>query len=229
MFLSLWAAVTTFLVPLPLLLLLSFGMTAQLPMKSLFWLRTRQVQGNSPGLALSVLKTASRSREVPSAALLPRVHHPLVATVPHTFELASSLSWGNARPTESGVVDRGIVAASLLTKRASVQGLSVSVGIGSVHDPQPKAVLGLLGPLGSLLPQRLHPWIDQSAANKVIVVVDVTTKGVAALLVLWNAAALAEAAGELPSTWNSAGRGLAAAVLGEGARLASTSTSLGQT
>merc|ERR1719328_278012 len=51
MFLSLWAAVTTFLVPLPLLLLLSFGMTAQLPMKSLFWLRTRQVQGNSPGLA----------------------------------------------------------------------------------------------------------------------------------------------------------------------------------
>merc|ERR1711962_1254658 len=51
MFLSLWAAVTTLLVPLPLLLLLSFGMTAQLPMKSLFWLRTRQVQGNSPGLA----------------------------------------------------------------------------------------------------------------------------------------------------------------------------------
>merc|ERR1719422_3067693 len=48
MFLSLWAAVTTFLVPLPLLLLLSFGMTAQLPMKSLFWLRTRQVQA-SPG------------------------------------------------------------------------------------------------------------------------------------------------------------------------------------
>merc|ERR1711941_249503 len=45
MFLSLWAAVTTFLVPLPLLLLLSFGMTAQLPMKSLFWLRTRQVLG----------------------------------------------------------------------------------------------------------------------------------------------------------------------------------------
>ena len=178
---------------------------------------------------LSVLETASRSREVPSAALLPRVHHPLVATVPHTFELASSLSWGNARPTESGVVDGGIVAASLLTKRASVQGLSVSVGIGSVHDPQPKAVLGLLGPLGSLLPQRLHPWIDQSAANKVIVVVDVTTKGVAALLVLGNAAALAEAACELPSTWNSAGRGLAAAALGEGARLASTSTSLGQT
>merc|ERR1719342_815324 len=190
MFLSLWAAVTTFLVPLPLLLLLSFGMTA----------------------------------------LLPRVHHPLVATVPHTFELASSLSWGNARPTESRVVDRGIVATSLLTKRASVQGLSVSVGIGSVHDPQPKAVLGLLGPLGSLLPQRLHPWIDQSAANKVIVVVDVAAKGVAALLVLWNAAALAEAAGELSSTWNSAGRGLAAAaLLGEGARLASTSTSLGQT
>merc|ERR1712018_140035 len=120
MFLSLCAAVTTFLVPLPLLLLLSFGMTAQLP----------------------------------------RVHHPLVATVPHTFELASSLSWGNARPTESGVVDGRIVAASLLTKRASVQGLSVGVGIGSVHDPQPKAVLGLLGPLGSLLPQRLHPWIN---------------------------------------------------------------------
>merc|ERR1711899_604866 len=47
MFLSLWAAVTTFLVPLPLLLLLSFGMTAQLPMKSLFWLRTRQEQGSS--------------------------------------------------------------------------------------------------------------------------------------------------------------------------------------
>ena len=178
---------------------------------------------------LSVLKTASRRREVPSAALLPRVHHPLVATVPHTFELASSLSWGNARPTESGVVDRGIVAASLLAKRASVQGLSVGVRIGSVHDPQPKAVLGLLGPLGSLLPQRLHPWIDQSAANKVIVVVDVTAKGVAALLVLGNAAALAEAACELPSTWNSAGRGLAAAALGEGARLASTSTSLGQT
>merc|ERR1719370_319817 len=40
MFLSLWAAVTTFLVPRPLLLLLSLGMTAQLPMKSLFWLRT---------------------------------------------------------------------------------------------------------------------------------------------------------------------------------------------
>ena len=179
---------------------------------------------------LSVLETASRSREVPSAALLPRVHHPLVATVPHTFELAGSLSWGNARPTESGVVDRGIVAASLLTKRTSVQGLSVGVGIGSVHDPQPKAVLGLLGPLGSLLPQRLHSWIDQSAANKVIVVVDVATKGVAALLVLGNAAALAEAACELSSTWNSAGRGLAAAaLLGERARLASTSTSLGQT
>merc|ERR1712177_7237 len=179
---------------------------------------------------LSVLKTASRRREVPSAALLPRVHHPFVATVPHTFELASSLSRGNARPTESGVVDGRIVAASLLAKRASVQGLSVSVGIGSVHDSQPKAVLGLLGPLGSLLPQRLHPWIDQSAANKVIVVVDVTTKGVAALLVLGNAAALAEAACELSSTWNSAGRGLAAAaLLGEGARLASTSTSLGQT
>merc|ERR1711963_150520 len=31
MFMGLWAAVTTFLVPLPLLLLLSFGMTAQLP------------------------------------------------------------------------------------------------------------------------------------------------------------------------------------------------------
>merc|ERR1712004_642391 len=192
MFLSLWAAVTTFLVPLPLLLLLSFGMTAQLPMKSLFWLRTRQVQGNSPGLA--------------------------------------SPCWGNARPTESGMVDGGVVATSLLTKRACVQGLSVGVGIGSVHDSQPKAVLGLLGPLGSLLPQRLHPWIDQSAANKVIVVVDVAAKGVAALLVLGNAAALAEAAGELSSTWNSAGRGLAAAaLLGERARLASTSTSLGQT
>merc|ERR1712061_359344 len=50
-FLSLGAAVTTFLVLRPLLLLLSLGMTAQLPIKSLFWLRTRQVQGNSPGLA----------------------------------------------------------------------------------------------------------------------------------------------------------------------------------
>ncbi len=41
----------TFLVPLALLLLKSCGMRAQVPMKSLFWLSRRQVQGNSPGLA----------------------------------------------------------------------------------------------------------------------------------------------------------------------------------
>ena len=33
----------------PLLLLKSSGMTVQVPMKSLFWLRRMQVQGNSPG------------------------------------------------------------------------------------------------------------------------------------------------------------------------------------
>ena len=49
MFLSLWAAVMTFLVGALLLLLKSSGMMAQLPTKSLFWLRIRQVQGNSPG------------------------------------------------------------------------------------------------------------------------------------------------------------------------------------
>merc|ERR1719158_2704482 len=48
MFLSLWAAVMTFLVG-ALLLLQSSGIMAQLPMKSLFWLSSRQVQGNSPG------------------------------------------------------------------------------------------------------------------------------------------------------------------------------------
>merc|ERR1719189_1404956 len=60
MFLSLWAAVTTFLVPLPLLLLLSFGMTAQLPMKSLFWLRTRQSRGTLQG---SPLRAGDREQE----------------------------------------------------------------------------------------------------------------------------------------------------------------------
>merc|ERR1719205_33684 len=72
MFLSLCAAVTTFLVPLPLLLLLSFGMTAQLPMKSLFWLRTRQVQGNSPGLKL-FLKQFQRDERA-SASLAGKKH-----------------------------------------------------------------------------------------------------------------------------------------------------------
>ena len=51
MFLSLWAAVMTFLVGALLLLLKSSVMTAQLPTKSLFWLRRMQVQGNSPGEA----------------------------------------------------------------------------------------------------------------------------------------------------------------------------------
>merc|ERR1712107_185079 len=54
MFLSLCAAVTTFLVPLPLLLLLSFGMTAQLPMKSLFWLRQDKSRGTLQGSPLRV-------------------------------------------------------------------------------------------------------------------------------------------------------------------------------
>merc|ERR1719232_1568842 len=47
MFFSLWAAVMTFLVGALLLLLKSSVMTAQVPTKSLFWLRRMQVQGNS--------------------------------------------------------------------------------------------------------------------------------------------------------------------------------------
>merc|ERR1719189_2663870 len=49
MFLRLWAAVMTLAVPELRLLLEFSGMTAQLPTKSLLWLRMRQAQGNSPG------------------------------------------------------------------------------------------------------------------------------------------------------------------------------------
>jgi len=45
----LWAAVITLAVPLELSLLKFSGMMAQLPTNSLFVLRMRQVQGNSPG------------------------------------------------------------------------------------------------------------------------------------------------------------------------------------
>merc|ERR550517_1348559 len=92
-----------------------------------------------------------------------------------------------------------------------------------VHNPQSKTVLCLLGPLCGLLPQRLQPWVNQAAADKVIVVVNVTTKRVAALFAEGNAAALAEAAGKLASAGNSPGRGLttAAASLGEGTAAAS--------
>ena len=119
------------------------------------------------------------------------------------------------------MVDGGIVAASLLSKGAGVD-LRVGVGVGPVHNPQSKTVLCLLGPLGGLLPQRLQPWVDQATANEVIVVVlKVTSKRVAALFAEGNAAALAEAAGKLASTWNSPCRGLttAAASLGEGTAL----------
>merc|ERR550517_1032733 len=93
-----------------------------------------------------------------------------------------------------------------------------------VHNPQSKTVLCLLGPLCGLLPQRLQPWVNQAAGDKVIVVVNVTTKRVAALFAEGNAAALAEAAGKLASAGNSPGRGLttAAASLGEGTALATT-------
>jgi len=121
------------------------------------------------------------------------------------------------------VIDRGIIAASLLSKGAGVN-LRVGVCVGPVHNPQSKAVFCLLGPLGGLLPQRLQPWVDQAAANEVVVVVDVSAKRVAALLVEGNAAALAEAAGKLASAGNSAGRGLATAALREGTALATTAT-----
>jgi len=126
------------------------------------------------------------------------------------------------------VVDRGIVAASLLSKGASVN-LRVGVGVGPVHNPQTKTVFCLLGLLGGLLSKRLQPWVDQAAANEVIVVVDVTAKRVATLLAEGNAAALAEAAGKLASAGNSAGRGLtAAAALGEGTALATTAAALAE-
>merc|ERR1711953_1222383 len=60
------------------------------------------------------------------------------------------------------------------------------------------------------------------------IVVNVTAKRVAALLAEGTTAALAEAAGKLASTWNSAGRGLAATALGEGTALASTPAALGE-
>jgi len=125
------------------------------------------------------------------------------------------------------VVDRGVVAARLLSKGAGVD-LRVGVGIGTVHNPQSKAILCLLGLLGSFLSQRLQSWVNQAAANQIIIVVNVTAKRVAALLAEGNTAALAEAAGKLASTGNSAGRGLAAAALGEGTALASTPAALGE-
>lgn len=120
------------------------------------------------------------------------------------------------------MVDRGIVAASLLSNGAGVD-LRVGVGVGPVHNPQSKTGLCLLGSLGGLLPQRLQPWVNQAAANEVIlVVVKVTAKRVATLFAVGNAAALAEAAGKLCSAGNSPGRGLttATASLGEGTALA---------
>merc|ERR550517_2297989 len=118
------------------------------------------------------------------------------------------------------------------SSKPSVKGagvnLRVGVGVRPVHNPQSKAVFCLLGPLGGLLPQRLQPWVDQAAANEVIVVVNVSAKRVATLLAEGNAAALAEAAGKLASAGNPAGRGLSAAALGEGTALATTAAALGE-
>merc|ERR1711922_13532 len=70
----------------------------------------------------------------------------------------------------------------------------------------------------------LQSWVNQAAANEVIVVVNVTTKWVATLFGEGNTAALAEAAGKLASAGNSACRGLATAALCEGTALATTAT-----
>merc|ERR1719204_2275450 len=126
MFLSLWAAVTTFLVPLPLLLLLSFGMTAQLPMKSLFWLRTRQVQGNSPGLASPCWRPRAGAGKFLEPHCFPEFT--TLSLQPYlTLSNWPAVCPGAMQDRPKAEWSRGIVAASLLTKRASVQGLSVSV------------------------------------------------------------------------------------------------------
>merc|ERR1712038_766905 len=129
MFLSLWAAVTTFLVPRPLLLLLSFGMTAQLPMKSLFWLRTRQVQGNSPGLA----SPCWRPRAGAGKFLVPHCLPELTTLSLQPYRGASN--WlaeapGAMHERPKTEWSRGVVAASLLSKGAGVD-LRVGVGIGT--------------------------------------------------------------------------------------------------
>jgi len=102
--------------------------------------------------------------------------------------------------------------------------LRVGVGVGSVHNPQSKAVFCALGPLCGLLPQRLQPWVNQAAANEVIVVVNVTAKRVTTLLAEGNTAAGAEAAGKLASAGNPPGRGLTTALCCEGTALATTAT-----
>jgi len=179
--------------------------------------------GELSGARLAVLEATSRCWEAPCSALLARIHNPLVAAVSDALKLACRCSWCNARAAKRRVVDRGIVAASLLSKGAGVD-LRVGVGVGPVHNPQSKTVLCLLGPLLGLLPQRLQSWVNQAAANEVVVVVNVTTKWVATLFGEGNTAALAEAAGKLASAGNSAGRGLATAALREGTALATTAT-----
>merc|ERR1712079_548729 len=166
--------------------------------------------GELSGARLAVLEATSRCWEAPCSALLARIHNPLVAAVSDALKLACRCSRCNARAAKRRVVDRRIVAASLLSKGAGVD-LRVGVGVGPVHNPQSKTVLCLLGPLLGLLPQRLQSWVNQAAANEVVVVVNVTTKWVATLFAEGNTAALAEAAGKLASAGNSAGRGLATA------------------
>jgi len=183
--------------------------------------------GELAGGCLAVLEATSRCWEVPCSALLARIHSPLVAAVSDALKLVCRCSWSNAGAAKRRVVNRGIVAASLLSKGAGVD-LRVGVGVGPVHNPQSKTVFCLLGLLGGLLPQRLQPWVNQSAANKVIVVViGVPAKRVATLLAEGNAAALAEAAGKLASAGNSAGRGLpTAALVREGTALPTTAAAL---
>merc|ERR1711884_45925 len=64
MFLSLWAAVSTFLVGALLLLLKSSVMTAQVPTKSLFWLRMMQIRLLRGGIGADALVVALKDSEV---------------------------------------------------------------------------------------------------------------------------------------------------------------------
>ena len=77
--------------------------------------------GELAGARLAMLEATSRCWEVPCSALLARINNLFVAIVSDTFESINLVgSWSNASTTKVRVVDRRVIAASLLTKGAIV-------------------------------------------------------------------------------------------------------------
>lgn len=179
--------------------------------------------GELAGRGLAVLQASGRVRECPGSTLLRgTAHRPLVAPVENRLQVLGGTR-RDTRTTEDRVIHRRVVAASLLANWAGCLGL-VGVGIGgrSVHNPETKAIVwcGLL--CNGL--QGFHPWVNEAAAHKVVVVVhNVTAQRISALLGEWHTAALAEAAGKLATAGHST-CGCLGPALCEGARSLSAVT-----